>query len=111
MPELTHEEALETSLAYFQVRQKKDVATFLPGDTHSGLQVETQFSDIHSDLILLPIYLFSYRYRGRLFRLLINGQNGKVRGEKPLSALRVTLFILGLVGLGAGLFWLISSLT
>ncbi|HEV3121079.1 MAG TPA: zinc ribbon domain-containing protein [Isosphaeraceae bacterium] len=78
----------------FRKREYQAVGAFLPGDTHSGLEVETWFSKVHEDLILLPIYLRSYTYRGKLYRILINGQTGKINGEKPVSLGRIALFIL-----------------
>jgi hypothetical protein len=78
----------------FRKRESQAVGAFLPGDTYSGLQVETVFSRVQEDLILLPIYLRSYTYRGKLYRILINGQTGKINGEKPVSLGRIALFIL-----------------
>ena len=70
---------------------------FLPGDTHSQLQVSTDFSDINSDLILLPIYLLSYRYQDKVYRFLLNGQTGKLDGDKPYSTRRIAAaVVLGL---------------
>ena len=46
---------------------------------------------------MLPLYVLSYRYRDKLFRFMINGQTGKVDGDKPMSWPRVWLA----VGLGA----------
>ena len=43
------------------------------------------------------VYLLSYKYRGRLYRFMANGQTGKVAGDKPLSARRIALAV------GAGL--------
>lgn len=83
------DQALDLSRAEFERREQEAVAAFLPGDTHRGLRVETTFSKVNSDLILLPIYLRSYRYKGKLYRVLINGQNGVIAGEKPVSPARV----------------------
>ena len=49
------------------------------------------------DLILLPVYLLSYRYRNKLYRFLMNGQTGKVAGSKPLSPWRIMLTIGGVL--------------
>ena len=78
----------------------------MPGDTHRGLEVETQFSHVNSDLCLLPIYLLTYRYKDRTFRFLVNGQTGKVAGEKPVSWGRIWIA----VGAGAGLLALLILL-
>jgi hypothetical protein len=96
---IAREEALPRCQEEFRNRELAAIAAFLPGDTHSGLEVETAFSKVNSDLILLPIYLRSYRYRGKLYRTLINGQTGKVSGEKPVSAARVVAFIALIVGI------------
>jgi len=83
----------EAALAHcrqeFFRREQQNVAHFLPGDEHRELRVDTEFSHVNSDLVLLPVYLLSYRYRERLFRFMVNGQTGKIAGDKPLSRMRV----------------------
>jgi hypothetical protein len=91
------DEALVTCEREFYRREQENVAAHLPGDTSSDLRVDTRFSDVNSDLILLPVYLLSYRYGEKLYRFLLNGQTGKVAGEKPLSVRRILLAV------GAGL--------
>ena len=82
-------EALETCRQEFFRREQQNVADHLPGDTNRQLRVETHFEQANSDLILLPIYLLSYRYRDKLYRFMLNGQTGKTAGDKPLSGWRV----------------------
>ncbi len=86
---VAREEALRICQQEFLRREEQNVAAMLPGDTHRGLRVSTRFEDVGSDLVLLPVYLLSYRYREKLFRFLVNGQTGKTWGEKPLSWKRV----------------------
>jgi len=94
--------ALVTCKEEFHRREEQNVAAFLPGDTHRDLRVNTRFSDVNSDLILLPIYLLSYRYRDKLYRFLVNGQTGKTAGDKPLSWWKVGLAVgLGVIGVAA----------
>jgi hypothetical protein len=88
-------EALEACKGYFYQVEQNNVAAFLPGDRSRGLRVQTDFSDINSDLCLLPIYVLSYRYRGRLYRFLVNGQTGKCAGDKPVSWTKIGLAIGG----------------
>lgn len=103
------EEALEISREEFERREKQNVAAFLPGDTHRGLKVTTQFSQINSDLCLLPVFVLSYRYRNKLYRFLINGQTGKCDGDKPLSTARI-LIVVGAVVLIIAVVALIATL-
>ncbi|NLX94867.1 MAG: zinc ribbon domain-containing protein [Rhodopirellula sp.] len=91
------EHALEVCRQEFFRREQSAVAEFLPGDTHSDLRVQTQFGQINSDLILLPIYLLSYRHRDKLYRFLVNGQTGKVAGDKPLSWQKITAAVVAAI--------------
>jgi DNA-directed RNA polymerase subunit RPC12/RpoP len=86
---VARDEALVICQEEFQREEQSQVATFLPGDTHSDLSVRSEFRDVSSDLCLLPIYILSYRYKDRVFRFLLNGQTGKVAGDKPLSGKRI----------------------
>jgi hypothetical protein len=76
----------------FYRREQSNVSAFLPGDTSRNLHVSTNFSHVNSDLCLLPVYLLSYRYRDKLYRFMVNGQTGKVAGDKPLSWRRIAAF-------------------
>jgi hypothetical protein len=86
---VTRDEALAICEQEFQRQEQRNIATFLPGNTHSGLAVDTQFSDQNSDLCLLPIYILSYRYKDKVYRFLLNGQTGKFDGDKPVSGKRI----------------------
>jgi hypothetical protein len=47
--------------------------------------------------ILLPLWVGGYRFQGQEFRLLINGQTGKVSGVKPRDKLKIVLIIIMIV--------------
>lgn len=108
---IDREAALARCQQEFYNWEQRNVANLMPGDSHRSLGVRTTFSSVNSDLILLPVYVLSYRYRDRLFRFLVNGQTGRVAGDKPLSKTRITAAVLGGVGLIALivlLFWLLG---
>lgn len=93
--------ALQLCQQEFHRREQRNIAAFLPGDTHRRLSVTTNFSDVNSDLCLLPLYILSYRYRDKVFRFLVNGQTGKVAGDKPVSWVRILLGIgIGVLAIG-----------
>jgi hypothetical protein len=48
-------------------------------------------------LVLLPLYVGSYTYRGRRYWVLINGQTGKVGGARPRDPLAIFGFSLSLL--------------
>jgi predicted RNA-binding Zn-ribbon protein involved in translation (DUF1610 family) len=90
---IEREQALQICQQEFYEREKNNIRAFLPGDTSSNLQVQTQFKHVTSDLCLLPVYVLSYRYQNKLYRFLVNGQTSKYQGEKPLSWTRIGIAI------------------
>lgn len=98
------EQALELCKHEFYRREQQNIGAFLPGDTHSGLEAQTSFDHVNSDLILLPVYLLTYRYQDKLYRFLLNGQTGKMEGDKPLSWRRIGIAI----GVGVALVAVIA---
>lgn len=91
---IPRETALKHCKAEFRNQQARLIQRFLPGDTHSQLQIDTQLDVNGSDLVLLPVYVLSYRYRDHLYRFLVNGQTGAVIGEKPWSSWRIAVVVL-----------------
>lgn len=89
--------ALEVCQNEFYARVERDVGAMLPGDTYRSLTVNTAFDDVNSDLVLLPIYLLSYRYRDKLYRFMVNGQTGKAAGDKPLSWRKILALVGGVL--------------
>ena len=77
----------------FERWEQHNIERFLPGDTYSDVRLDCEFSDVNSDLILLPVYLLSYRYGDKLFRFLLNGQTGKMAGDKPYSPMRIGMVV------------------
>lgn len=87
------EVAQSLCLDEFYRREQNLVEKFLPGDTYRQLRVRTDFSMTASDLCLLPIYMVTYRYKGKMYRFLMNGQTGKIDGHKPLSPGKIAMVI------------------
>lgn len=64
------------------------------GDTHRSLSVNTQLGQQTFKHVLLPVWIAAYRYNGKPFRFLVNGQTGEVVGEAPWSWVKITLAVL-----------------
>ena len=77
----------------------------LPGDTHSGTRVSCRVELADSTRVLLPVWVAALRYRGRLYRLVVNGQTGRCHGQAPVSAVKVTLAVLVVVIVAAIIAW------
>jgi len=53
---------------------------------------EGKWSGLTYKLALLPIYIGNYSFQGKRYRLLVNGQTGKVGGKKPVDTLKATMY-------------------
>jgi DNA-directed RNA polymerase subunit RPC12/RpoP len=76
-----------------QVRCAGDVG----GDTYRNLRVDNRYSNETFKHVLLPVYVAAYRYNGKPYRFLVNGQTGEVRGEAPYSWIKITLAIVAVL--------------
>jgi hypothetical protein len=65
-----------------------------------NMRMMADFADERWRYILLPIYLASYPFDERTFQIMVNGQTGRVGGQKPVAWLRVWLAIAGLLSPG-----------
>jgi ribosomal protein L37AE/L43A len=44
--------------------------------------------------VLLPVWIATYQFAGREYRLLVNGQTGKVGGDRPKDSIKLILAVL-----------------
>ncbi len=60
---------------------------------HRSVRLDPNYSDITYKYLLVPVWISSYKYNGKVYHFMINGQTGKVSGEAPVSKLKVFLTI------------------
>jgi len=56
--------------------------------------VKTRYDDVTFKHTLLPVWISSYRYRDKVYRFVINGQTGKVKGERPYSVIKILIAVI-----------------
>ncbi len=84
----------------------RDVKFDIGGDRQRVHSVDTTVRDVTFKHVLLPVWLAAYKYRGKTYRFVVNGQSGKVQGERPWSAWKIAFaVVLGLI-LAAGIGYL-----
>jgi DNA-directed RNA polymerase subunit RPC12/RpoP len=49
----------------------------------------TNWSGMTYKYLLLPLWVGTYHYRGQDYRILVNGQTGKVAGKKPVDRVKI----------------------
>ena len=82
-----------------------DIRRDIGGDEQRISQARTAYSAETFKHVLLPIWSAAYRYNGKSYRFVVNGQSGRVQGERPYSIWKIAVsVIIGLILLAAMLF-------
>lgn len=63
-------------------------------DRVSSLRVRSAFDDVKYKYLMLPIWLSSFKYNGKVYNFMVNGQTGRVGGKTPISPWRVAAAVL-----------------
>ncbi|MEM6725582.1 MAG: hypothetical protein AAF598_16190 [Bacteroidota bacterium] len=70
------------------------VKAAIGGDVQRVHSIQTFKYDQTFKHILLPIWVCSYMYQNKIYQFAINGQTGKIKGQKPISWFKVVGLIL-----------------
>lgn len=82
-----------------------DVRRAIGGNEQRVEQIATDFTAETFKHILLPVWTAAYRYNGNSYRFVVNGQSGRVQGERPWSIWKIALaVVIALIALAAMLF-------
>ena len=88
---------------------RNDVARDIGGDFQRIHHVDTVHNQITYKHLLLPIWWATFNFRNRTFRFVVNGQTGKVRGERPYSWLKIAAAIIGGTLMTGVILWAINE--
>jgi predicted RNA-binding Zn-ribbon protein involved in translation (DUF1610 family) len=80
-----------------------DVVRNIGGDAQRISHVNTEHSAETFKHILLPIWMAAYKYNGKTYRFVVNGQTGKVQGERPYSAWKIIFAVVAVAIIAAGI--------
>lgn len=83
-----------------------DVRRDIGGDEQRISSVDTTWSEETFKHILLPIWTAAYKYNGKSYRFLVNGQTGEVQGERPWSVWKIAFTVLLVAALVLGAVYL-----
>ena len=89
--------ALQIARQQIEQEEEQSCRALVPGDTQKDLRVQTEVTDLVTRLILLPVWLASFQYKGTLYRCVVNGQNGTIGGEAPMIKAKVALVVVGVL--------------
>jgi ribosomal protein S27E len=83
-----------------------DCRADIGGDVQRVHTVDTSYAGVTFKLVLLPVWIGSYLFAGKTYQVLINGVNGEVQGDRPYSAVKITLAVLAALALVSAVVWL-----
>ncbi|MES2674499.1 MAG: hypothetical protein V4660_09670 [Pseudomonadota bacterium] len=81
----------ETAKIIMENRIRGAVEQDIGGDTQTILSLDIQHSRATFKHILLPVWVSAYRYRNKLYQIIVNARTGDVQGERPWSWVKITL--------------------
>ena len=70
------------------------------------LGVATRYDNVTFKHILLPVWICSYQFKNRSWRVVVNGQTGAVKGDRPWSAWKIGFAVLFALSAGLAVYLL-----
>ena len=73
---------------------EREVRQRIGGDKQRISRLNTEYDAMTFKHLLLPVWIFAYRYNDKPFRVFVNGATGEVQGERPYSWVKILLAVL-----------------
>jgi hypothetical protein len=83
---------------------RKKVEKDIGGKDPKVHTIETRHAGVAMKLFLVPVYEGGYRFRGKDYKVLINGATGEVTGDYPVSAGKIILLVLSILAVIGAIF-------
>jgi len=79
------------------------------GDKQRINEMNPVYRNITFKHTLFPIWISAYKYNDIAYRFTVNGRTGKVDGQRPISKIKVAVFLISVIGIGGILAMLIGG--
>jgi predicted RNA-binding Zn-ribbon protein involved in translation (DUF1610 family) len=99
------EPAFARARAMMDAQIRADVRAAIGGAQQRIQRLDSRVSEVTFKHVLLPVWVGAYRWRGRAYRVVVNGRTGSVRGERPWSWWKIALAALAALALAGLAFW------
>ena len=76
---------------------EQDVREDIGGGEQQVNQVHTFTTNETFKHLLLPVWIGAYQFQGKVFQVMVNARTGEVQGERPYSAIKITLLVFGIL--------------
>lgn len=95
------DEGFDEAQARMHAMIERDIKFDIGGDRQRIHSMDVDLSSMTFKHILLPVWLAAYKYRGKTYRFVVNGRTGRVQGERPYSAIKITFAVLAGLSMAA----------
>lgn len=95
--QLALEPAFGQAQQIFKGEIEDAVRSDIGGNEQRISSVHTQYGKIAFKHILLPVWICSYKFANKSWRVVVNGQTGAVKGDRPYSAWKITFAVLSVI--------------
>jgi len=79
------------------------------GDEQRITGYDNSYNHIALKYLLLPTWISAYKYKDKLYHFTVNACTGEVVGERPYSALKITLAVIAGIALLVWIFMLLNQ--
>jgi len=104
--QVTLAEGFETAKVIMKPKIEATICSDIGGDQQRIDSMNVSYGRITFKHVLLPLWISSYLYKSKTYRFLVNARTGEVRGERPYSWIKITLFVLGIAAAVGGVVWI-----
>jgi predicted RNA-binding Zn-ribbon protein involved in translation (DUF1610 family) len=93
--------AVDVKQGYTEAKQRMEpeirstICRDIGGDRQMIHFVNTTYRNPTFKHILLPVWISAYRYNNKVYQFLVNARTGEVQGERPYSAVKIALAVIG----------------
>lgn len=71
-----------------------DIREDIGGDEQRIDNISTSYSAVTFKHILLPVFIGAYRFREKVYQVMVNARTGEVQGDRPYSFWKIFFFVL-----------------
>ena len=85
---------------------RQNIRDDIGGDQQQIIQMNTSYTDTTYKNVLFPIWTAQFEGKNKIYSYAINGQTGKVTGERPYSIVKIVLLSLTIATIIGGILYL-----
>jgi len=85
---------------------RRDIRYDIGGDQQQIRHMDTRYSDTTYKNVLFPIWTAEFKWNNKTYNYAINGQTGKVTGERPYSYVKIAFLVFAIMTVVGGVLYL-----